>query len=175
MLETLAQSYNTDKYQHGYCKHYEHHIPSLSGTLLEIGILDGASLRMWRDYYKQANIIGIDIWPQYIHKDVNCILGDATKKEDIDKIDLSNLEVVIDDGSHISKDIITSFEILWPKLKSNGWYVVEDLLTQYQEGFGASVNYSIVRNLIYNLFDKTIKGEIAEFHAYEEILFLKKK
>lgn len=174
MLETLAQLYKTDKYNHGYCKYYETHIPTVNGTLFEIGILDGASLRMWKDFYKTANIIGIDIWPQYIHKDVKCILGDATKQEDIDKIDLFDLEVVIDDGSHISKDIITSFDLLWPKIKSGGWYVIEDLATQYQEGFGANVNHSIVRDLIYRLFDKTIKGQIKEFHAYEEILFLRK-
>jgi hypothetical protein len=43
----------------------------------------------------------------------------------------STIDVVIDDGSHVPKDIIVTFETLFPALSKNGIYIVEDTETSY--------------------------------------------
>ena len=43
--------------------------------------------------------------------------------------------IINDDGSHISKDVITTFKFLFPKLRKGGWYVVEDIQTSYWREF----------------------------------------
>ena len=41
---------------------------------------------------------------------------------------------MIDDGSHINTDIITTFNELWPHVKPGGFYCIEDLNTSYGVG-----------------------------------------
>ena len=47
-------------------------------------------------------------------------------------------DIIIDDGSHKSKHIISSFNFLFSYLNNNGFYVVEDLQTSYQPRYGGS-------------------------------------
>lgn len=42
----------------------------------------------------------------------------------------------MDDGSHINYDIIKAFKILFPRVKPNGIYVIEDLHTSYWSEYG---------------------------------------
>ncbi len=63
-LKSIAETYNTDKLEHGYIKIYEKYFESIRNEnlkVLEIGIADGKSLLMWSDYFKNSTIIGIDI------------------------------------------------------------------------------------------------------------------
>lgn len=179
-LTELAQRYNTDKFEHEYCGYYEKHLPNATemghGILFEIGIATGASLRMWRDYYPNAFIVGIDNNPDVsdIPQDgFHIIFGDATREEDI-KSNISTAEIIIDDGSHMAKDVLSSFEILWPMLKSGGWYIIEDLGCIFTEGFGGDEKGGIVADKLHGLLELALRGNIAEFHAYLEIVFLKK-
>jgi hypothetical protein len=100
-------------------------------TILEIGIDTGGSLLMWRDYFPNAQIIGIDINPN-IRKDfdprVNIEIGSQ-----IDPVFLQSVcnkygpfDVIIDDGSHINEYTLASYKFLWNHLKSNGFYIIED-------------------------------------------------
>jgi hypothetical protein len=43
-------------------------------------------------------------------------------------------DLVIDDGSHIASHIRASFDKLFPALRPDGWYVIEDLWTAYHAG-----------------------------------------
>ena len=47
-------------------------------------------------------------------------------------------DIIIDDGSHQSKHIISSFKFLFTYLNENGFYVVEDLQTSYQPRYGGN-------------------------------------
>lgn len=63
-LDEIGLKYNTDKSSraHGYLDFYEKYFPKdLQGRILEIGVMDGYSLKMWNEYYSKAEIIGIDI------------------------------------------------------------------------------------------------------------------
>jgi hypothetical protein len=48
------------------------------------------------------------------------------------------LDIIIDDGSHINRDVLTSFHYLFPGLRTGGFYVIEDLQTAYWPGYGGS-------------------------------------
>ena len=64
-LKSLAKKYKTDKLILGYIKKYEKYFNSKQYeeiTLVEVGVLEGKSLKMWRDYFPNGKIYGIDIF-----------------------------------------------------------------------------------------------------------------
>jgi O-antigen biosynthesis protein len=117
--------------------------------LLEIGIQNGGSLEIWSKYFKNAkHIIGCDIDPKcecldYSDERINLILGNInseTTENDILKIS-NNFDIIIDDGSHISSDIIQSFNRYFPHLKDSGVFIIEDIHTSYWKHFEGGLFY----------------------------------
>ena len=111
--------------QEYYSKAFEPYRDTSNGVL-EIGIFHGHSINMWRKYFEQAKIYGIDI----VNRNSNCsgcelIYADATLETSYVNID--NLDVIIDDGSHMAEYIFKSFDILFPKLNVGGIYAIEDI------------------------------------------------
>ena len=53
--------------------------------------------------------------------------------------EMGGIDVVIDDGSHISQHVIKSFEILYPMLNPGGLYFIEDLHTSYWPNYGGGL------------------------------------
>ena len=112
ILDQLGKKYKTDKATyHNYCDFYEQHLPSKIKRLLEIGVMDGNSLRMWKDFYPDAEIIGIDIkQPQNI-EGVSWL---QINSNDIYALkDLGKFDIIIDDGSHMTLDQQVSLQYLW--------------------------------------------------------------
>lgn len=76
-------------------------------SLLEIGISDGSSLKMWLDLFPKAYIYGMDISLGYNGDRYKTIIGDQSNINDLNKvkntilIENSNLFLIVDDGSHI--------------------------------------------------------------------------
>lgn len=134
MLSEIAKKYNTDKfYLHNFCDFYEKNLPKEVSKLWEIGILDGASLRMWSEYYPNAKITGFDI-ENKTHLEFNdkietVILdqGNINQLAELSKI--KDIDIIVDDGSHIINHQIMTFEMLFNSLKSGGKYIIEDLHT----------------------------------------------
>ena len=112
-------------------------------SLFEIGIQNGGSLEVWSKYFPRAKVfVGCDIdkkCSNLVYQDsrINLVIGDANKpkiqKEVIKKG--GPFDIVIDDGSHRSGDIIKSFVNYFPYLANNGVYVIEDLHCSYWEDF----------------------------------------
>lgn len=108
-------------------------------SLLEIGVQNGGSLETWAEYFPYANhIVGIDIDPKcgelkFDDPRIRVVVGDASKVE-LDQ----TFQIIIDDGSHKSDDIIANFKHWWPKLKSGGLYIVEDFHTMWMQGYGSA-------------------------------------
>jgi cyclopropane fatty-acyl-phospholipid synthase-like methyltransferase len=140
-LEQLAVHYNTDKakFCHNYCEVYDTLFRSFKNevkNVLEIGTSEGASLRMFRDYFVNANIHGIDIVD--FNEETSGKLGervfahkcDQTSKEQLlalmDKLNVK-FDIIVDDGSHDMNDIKISLDVLFPFLKEGGLYLIEDL------------------------------------------------
>lgn len=92
----------------------------------------GASLRAWRDFFINSKIYSIDIDESVLFSEdrIECFYGDQSNKnsliEVVKKIN-SNLDLIIDDGSHLIDHMILSIETLFPYLNKNGLYIIEDI------------------------------------------------
>ena len=137
-LHDIGLKHGTDKAtHHRYCDFYEHYLPGrgFNGRLLEIGIMGGASLRMWSEYYPDAEIVGIDIFDKSdlnLPENVSVIHGDATNHHVLQP--LGEFDIIVDDGSHLTSDQQVSFLwLFYNQLSDNGVYILEDLHTSLPE------------------------------------------
>lgn len=106
-------------------------------NLLEIGIDEGLSPRVWKEYFINYNkIVAIDIEPKEKIEGVDVVHGDATKKEIFNRYDFAALEYdfIIDDGSHLWRDMLASFNLFYPLLKKGGVYIMEDVHPRSEKG-----------------------------------------
>lgn len=103
--------------------------------ILEIGLLYGSSLLTWRWFFPLGTIIGIDIAPKVniSGKRIKIYTGSQYSEEFLQGVCKKEgyFDIVIDDGSHMSKHQIFSFEIIFSYLKDCGIYVVEDIQTSF--------------------------------------------
>jgi hypothetical protein len=123
---------------------YERHLARFRGmspTMIEIGVMGGGSLTMWKEYLgSESHIIGIDINPECkVHEDdgIEIFIGSQDDLATIDAIfsKYPKVDIVLDDGSHM----ISSFELMYHRLDSNGVYIVEDTHTCYWDEFGGGL------------------------------------
>jgi len=106
---------------------------------------------------------------------ITTFCGDATSEDFINSLDLPEMSVIIDDGSHQAIDIVKTFELLYPRLPVGGIYVIEDLLVQWWGQYGGGEDGSSAIRLLEDLLSKTINtNDSSELHAYTEIAFIKK-
>ena len=109
--------------------------------VLEIGVLRGASLELWRKYFKHPKtiVVGIDISPDCAAFDaptrgIHVRIGSQTDGAFLKQVveEFGPFDLIIDDGSHFSSHIIASFNHLFSHgLKDSGIYFVEDLHANY--------------------------------------------
>lgn len=105
--------------------------------VLEIGVLRGQSLRMWKEYFPAATVWGLDIDPAtQIHgvPNLHTVCGSQ-----IDPMALAAvagrgpLDIVIDDGSHVVDHMLESLRLLWPRVVPGGFYVIEDTHATHED------------------------------------------
>ena len=202
-LESISAIYKSDKIEHGYIEVYKSYFDNIKDQnlkILEIGIADGKSLLTWSDYFKNSKIIGIDInkidkvEKKLDRENIDIHQGSQSDKKFIQEIikKYNDFDIIIDDGSHISKDVKISFELLFPALKNNGLYIVEDIQTSYNHFFGGnpfdlkysnsqmnffknltdSLNYQEVANPFY--IKKKYDSKIINISFYHNIVFIRK-
>ena len=92
----------------------------------------GASLRMWREFFPNAEIHGADILPETMFEDdrIKTHLCDATDPEQVAKLigEIgSDIDLVIDDGSHWRRDQINAAKNLMHLLHRKVYYFIEDI------------------------------------------------
>jgi cephalosporin hydroxylase len=143
-LEAIFDRYGSDKGTilegHKYAHQYEKLINKNIKTLLEIGIgtdftYNGTcgSIRGWLEWLPDTKIYGFDIQdaPEDLKNNprFKCIIGDQGKEEDLFNLknSIPECDVIIDDGSHINSHQISTFNMLWDKLKVGGYYIIEDV------------------------------------------------
>jgi SAM-dependent methyltransferase len=151
-LEKLAIKYGTDKSSevHNYCEKYEKYLPFNrydNLNILEIGVLNGKSLKTWQEYYYKSKIVGIDINPdckQYDDRNNNIYVEIGSQHDHVFLNDIMRefgpFDMILDDGSHMNEHVIFSFEHLFQSLKSGGIYIVEDVSTSYWSWYGGGLN-----------------------------------
>lgn len=117
-----------------------------NANVLEIGVQNGGSLQILNNYFKNAHIFGVDINPKVLDLrfDENIVVynfditDDVTLEKTFKNI---TFDIIIDDGSHTCSDIITAFNLLFPRLKPGGVYLIEDLHTSYWSSHGGAYLY----------------------------------
>ena len=142
-LLDLVDSSRTDKNTtHSYLHLYEILMCSKrdkATDILEIGIQSGGSIKLWRDYFVNANIHGIDIihidgiW-ECIKENPRIKLYTSTNAYDsvfIDTLSSTKFDVVIDDGPHTLESMMIFVSKYLHLLKSDGILIVEDV-QQYE-------------------------------------------
>jgi hypothetical protein len=128
-----------------YLRHYERIFApwrERSFTVFEIGVAQGASLLLWRDYFPNAEIVGIDINPQckrFEGPRIRVLIGSQDDPEFLLGLCAgARPGIIIDDGSHRADHIQFTFERLFPHLLPGGLYVIEDLYLHFGD---AARNY----------------------------------
>jgi len=105
--------------------------------LLEIGVQNGGSLELWAKYLPEGSeIIGVDVDPKVgsltFEGTVSAYVVDATDSSKLsDALGDKRFDVILDDGSHISSDVITSFRLLFDRLALGGKFIIEDMHASY--------------------------------------------
>lgn len=206
-LTRLAMIHQSDKgLVHSYTNIYQNHFEKLKGhqlNILEIGVggyknpnRGGASLRMWKKYFKKSNIFGIDLYDKSALEErrIKIFQGSQIDENFLSSVvdDMGSIDIIIDDGSHVNEHIIKSFQFLFPKLNNGGIYVVEDIQTSYWESYGGNsdnlndqktaVNYfkGLVNGLNYNEFmikdyePSHMDKNILSIHFYHNIILIYK-
>lgn len=146
-LLEIAKKYNTDKsLSAGFIENYSNYFERfrlLPIRILEIGVLHGGSLLMWREYFPNAEIIGLDLEScpfEYLPERIRYYQGSQDDEQFISRMALetapNGFDIIIDDAAHIGNLSRCSFNILFNKfLKPRGIYVIEDWGTGYFKNF----------------------------------------
>lgn len=195
LLYKLSLKYSPTKRRHDYLKRYNFHfypIREKVKKILEIGVDKGESLYMWEEYFPNAEIHGLDInkeCEKFNKGRVKIHIGDQSNKNFLNDLGEKNnfFDIIIDDGSHIHDHIIKSFTSLYPFLKNGGYYVVEDVVNNYDTtnffaryAFGINyypTNKPTVDEPGFKKFDikncEDIKNVVG-LNFYRHLIFLKK-
>lgn len=162
-LVKIFQKYSLDKLMNKYDKVYFDLLDSKKGNItnvLEIGIgtivkdkessmyiykqndapqyTYGNSLRAWRDFFLNANIVGVDVdeTTMFEEERIKTFCSSSFDKKNMNKIlsGLDKFDLIIDDGLHTMEANLRTLEIVFPYLKDGGIYVIEDV-NQHDDWF----------------------------------------
>ena len=140
----LAETYKTDKLQHGYLEIYDGIFSSVKDeklNFLEIGVYLGESAALWSSYFKNANLFMSDIFDKtdiLSRFDVNFFRGDSGNEEDASKLleyakektGKATFDIIIDDGSHFQHDQMKGIGNFFSCISSGGYYIIEDICSE---------------------------------------------
>jgi len=139
LKDFLVESSKSDKLSHhGYHRIYPWFLEHFRGqriNLLEIGLEQNESIKLWQEYFSKASIYGIDIdKKEFNDREVQLHQVDQSKEDQIERftkeID-TTFDIIIDDGSHVPAHQILSLDHLWKVLSPGGVYIIEDIETSY--------------------------------------------
>ena len=141
-MDTIKELYQNQEHQsdkgdkHSYInEYYDPYFSPLKNKIkkiCEIGILKGSSMKLWYNFFTNAEIHGVDKklrWFEYDHKTYldRCRLhiGRSDEANTWKKIP-KDFDIIIDDGHHEYQTQADTFKIAWEHLKPEGIYVIED-------------------------------------------------
>lgn len=178
---------------------YERHFSRFRGkeiTVLEIGVSQGGSLQMWKNYFgDKAKIYGIDINPKckdLEEENIQIFIGSQSDRKFLREIKntIPKIDILIDDGGHTMNQQIVSYEELFDHVKEGGVYLCEDLHTSYYLTHGGghkrrgsfieytknfidylNAYYSEQRSLKVNSFTQNVDS----IHYYDSIIVIEKQ
>lgn len=198
-LESNPDERQIHKWHH-YFDIYHRHFSRFRGqpfTMIEIGVFNGGSLRMWRNYFgPQATIVGVDINPeckQFSEPGIDIVIGDQADRGFLRSLyeRYPKFAILLDDGGHRMNQQIATFEELYPQLRPDGIYLCEDIHTSYMPRFGGGYRQpqtfvETVKLLIdrLNAFHSTDYSQLVpddftrttdSMHFYDSVVVIEKK
>lgn len=147
-------------------------------AILELGIFEGASLEYFAEMFPKSRIIGVDIkaCPRKFSTDrIKAYQGSQDDAKLFDRIMQDNgikqFDIIIDDCSHIGGLTLDSFTILFPVLRPDGFYIIEDWGTGYFKQYAGGrlfnpANHLKTSRLLPKKYDKHFQGEYFISHQY---------
>ena len=126
----MADHLTSDKIEGGYLPVYQRIAADLgpAARVLELGVFEGASMRLWQHLFPQGQVTGVDVsdrnrqlWPdgpRYI------IMDQADPA--LPRVLGHPFDLIVDDASHYGGDVADAFANLWPLTAPGGYYVIED-------------------------------------------------
>lgn len=121
---------------------YDRYFASLARrrlSILELGTYKGDSTKILASFFRNSRILTLDIQPRNIDfsrfRNVHALQADQTDRPTLERIcgewSPDGFDIVIDDAAHVGCHSLRSYEILFPRVKPGGFYVVEDWGTGY--------------------------------------------
>lgn len=178
---------------------YERHFSRFRNkpvVMLEIGVSQGGSLQMWKNYFgNQVKIYGIDIDPRCKNleeENIEIFIGSQSDRKFLREVKnkIGQVDILLDDGGHTMRQQIITFEELFSMVKEDGVYMAEDLHTSYWPTYGGGIRrsgtfieyskrfidyinayHSRQRRFKVNDFTKSVSS----LHYYDSILVIEKK
>ena len=139
MLQDIVDNSRTDKNtRHSYLPLYQNLLEGKKDTaknVLEIGVWNGESIRLWHDYFKNATIYGLDIlpienmWPEILNKERIKIYTSVNAYDEAVFNTFLNVkfDFMLDDGPH-TLDSMKQFIRLYSQLMTeDGILIIEDV------------------------------------------------
>ena len=205
-LTAIGRETSTDKAtRHRFTQQYERHLGHLRDeefTLFEIGIggsnrpgRGGASLRMWKRFFANAHVVGLDIVDKSFVEAprITVYTGDQTDAALLTRIveETGPVLVVVDDGSHRPEHVRATFRALFPLVSAGGFYAIEDTQTSYWPRWGGSADrqdptttMALVKDLIDGLnwveflddgYEPTYADRwVSAVHCYHNLVIIEK-
>ena len=138
-FKEIGHESGTDKiFHHGYDRFYPlflNNLRNMRDGILEIGIDQKSSLKLWLEYFPTAFIYGLDIGVEMEQERVKVFKADQSSISDL--INIKNqinhpIRFIIDDGSHVPEHQILTFDYYFQNLlEPGGIYIVEDIEVSY--------------------------------------------
>jgi len=177
---------------------YERHFAKYRNTevvILEIGVSQGGSLQMWKEYFgPKAKIYGVDIDPNckaLEEENIEIFIGSQSDRmflRDL-KSKIPKVDILLDDGGHTMDQQIVTYEELFGHIKDDGVYLCEDINTSYFIKYGGGykrrgtfIEYS--KNFIDKInadhsTERSLKADnftrsVESLHFYESVVVIEK-
>jgi hypothetical protein len=124
---------------------YHRHFARFRGrspVVIEIGVWQGGSLQMWHHYFGPGTrVVGVDSDPKcsrFEDETTTILIGDQADRAFLSTVRerFPHVDILIDDGGHLMRQQITTFEELYPHVQPNGVYLCEDVHTSYWPSWG---------------------------------------
>ena len=119
-------------------------------TFVEVGVLNGGSLFMWRDFFgPEARIIGVDFNPlakRWEEDGFEIFIGSQSSPDFWRDFfsSIGMVDVLLDDGGHTNEQQIVPTHQSIPFIKDGGLLIVEDVHASYYKDFGNPSKYSFI-------------------------------
>ncbi len=119
-------------------------------TFVEVGVLNGGSLFMWREFFgPSARIIGIDLNPlakRWEKDGFEIFIGSQSDSVFWEKFfsTVGSVDVILDDGGHTNEQQIITLNCCVPNIRDGGLLIIEDVHASYLKDFGNPSSYSFI-------------------------------